>query len=53
MMNRTKNKYISILLCFVVTLLTVTPSFTAYAADTITLKTADDYIKLAKNCKTD
>lgn len=52
-MNRTKNKYISILLCFVVTLLTVTPSFTADAADTITLKTADDYIKLAKNCKTD
>lgn len=52
-MNWTKNKYISTLLSVVFTFLIFSPLFTAEAADTITIKTTDDYLDLTKNCKTD
>ena len=52
-MRRTVNKYIGVLLSVVLTFLIVNPLFTAEAANTIKLKTPDDYIELTKNCKTD
>ena len=52
-MNRMKNRYIAALLTFVFVFLICLPLFTVNAADTITIKTTDDYLELAKNCKTD